>query len=91
MVINYAPQELKGAAKSWQSCVAMNPQDMNACIQLGVIFYYLGKFKDAIAQYQKAMDLDSNLAEPYYFLGLVVSEQGEMERAISYCSYSHPN
>jgi len=50
--------------------------------QLGVAYWTQGKLEQAIAQYQKAIQIDPNFAQAHYNLGNVYKNQGQLEQAI---------
>lgn len=45
--------------------------------------YEQGQFEDAIAAYQKAINLDSSNANAYFNLAIALQQQGQIEPAIA--------
>ncbi len=50
--------------------------------QLGITYYKEGEFDKAIERLKEAIELDPNIAEAYYYLGLVYEAKGIDEEAI---------
>lgn len=61
-----------------------NPRDADAHYQLGLIYQKRRQFTEAIARFQKAIEIDPTEAEAQFQLGRIAREQGRFEDAIGY-------
>ena len=62
--------------------VSWQPNDPNAHFNLGVAYFKNSKFKEAIASYKKAIQLNLNDAGVFNNLGAAYIEQGDYKQAI---------
>jgi len=58
------------------------PKDTNIAFQLAVLYYRSEKFKQAKAEFIRAIALDDNFSNARYFLGLLYDWEGDKESAI---------
>ncbi len=58
------------------------PKDANIAFQLAVLYYRSEKFKQAKAEFIRAIVLDDNFSNARYFLGLLYDWEGDQESAI---------
>ena len=63
--------------------LAKNPQDVNALIDLGVIYRNTGENEKAVEQLSKAIELDPNREEIYYELSIIYQKAGQTKKAIN--------
>lgn len=63
--------------------IALDPNNPQQYIDLGGVYYQLGKFDDAIRQFQIAINLKQDYANAYYNLGHALEEKGEYAQALS--------
>ena len=58
-------------------------QDAQTFYENGYQFFSKGNYKEAEESYQKAIDLDSNFEDAYYWLGKVYRQTGQYDNAIT--------
>lgn len=68
--------------QSLEAEVASNPQNTNAWIQLGHVYFDSDQYHQAIAAYQKALSLNPNNADVLTDLGIMFRRTGQPEKAI---------
>jgi len=74
--------ELKKAAGELDAALKLKPGDAQVTCNLGNVRLLLGKFKEAVGLYQKALELDQKLGGRVYAnVGLAYYCYGEMEKA----------
>lgn len=61
-----------------------NPRDADAHYQLGLIYQQRRQYTEAIARFQKAIEIDPTEAEAQFQLGRIANEQGRFDDAIGY-------
>ena len=59
----------------------MNPLDVDAISGRGDSYHMIGQFNQAIKDYSRAIELDSDSAEAYYQRGLSYEQIGEDQKA----------
>ena len=64
-----------------QRAIAANPKLPEAHLQLGNLTADQGKFAEAIPEYQRALELDSDLADAHYRLAQAYVRTGQKDRA----------
>jgi len=71
--------------------VEINPADPDGHYNLGVCLVNLGNGEEALAQFQKAVELKPDYAEAYFQLGSLYISQNKTQEAISslekFCSW----
>ena len=75
-----------------QQVVALNPNNVSALLELGIIEGKMGKEKDALPRYMKALEIarakygenHSDVATCYNCIGIVHNNLGEYEKALEY-------
>lgn len=65
-----------------QQAIILDPTNPNLYINQGGIYYQLGKWDDAIRQFQIAINLKPDLANAYYNLGHALEQKGDLENAL---------
>lgn len=73
---NRAIEEMKRALE-------LDPLSVVFNVDLGVAYYYDGRYQEGIAQTRKALDLDPNAYYAYYNLGELLEESGDLPGAIA--------
>ena len=63
-----------------------NPRDADAHYQLGLMYQKRRQFAEAIARFQRAVEIDPKEPEPHFQLGCIAREQGRFEDAIRHLS-----
>jgi tetratricopeptide (TPR) repeat protein len=61
-----------------------NPRDADAHYQLGLIYQQRRQYSEAIARFQKAIEIDPAEADAQFQLGRIAREQGRFDEAIRY-------
>jgi tetratricopeptide (TPR) repeat protein len=61
-----------------------NPRDADAHYQLGLIYQHRRQYTEAIARFQKAIEIDPTEAEAQFQLGRIANEQGRFDDAIRF-------
>ena len=61
---------------------AVAAQNASAYVNLGFSYYKLGKYDDAVEQFEKALALDKDLQNVYGLLGSAFFQMGDMDKAI---------
>ena len=65
----------------FSSCVNKE-EEINKEIKQGVKVLYIGKHTEAIAHFERALELDSTKAEAYLYLSRAYSNQGKYDKAM---------
>jgi tetratricopeptide (TPR) repeat protein len=63
---------------------ATNPRDADAHYQLGLVYQQRRQYTEAIARFQKAIEIDPSEPDAQFQLGRIAREQGRFEDAIRY-------
>jgi tetratricopeptide (TPR) repeat protein len=61
-----------------------NPRDADAHYQLGLIYQQRRQYTEAIARFEKAIEIDPSEADAQFQLGRIAREQGRFDDAIRY-------
>jgi Tfp pilus assembly protein PilF len=61
-----------------------NPRDADAHYQLGLIYQQRRQYTEAIARFQKAIEIDPTEADAQFQLGRIANEQGRFDDAIKF-------
>ena len=61
-----------------------NPRDADAHYQLGLVYQKRRQYSEAIARFQKAIEIDPTEAEAQFQLGRIAREQGRFDDAIHF-------
>ena len=79
-----ASADFRAAANAYQGAAAIEPSIPELWADLGLMEHQLGSYQDAIANFQKALLLNSNLLVPNLFLGIDLLEEKHYEEALPY-------
>jgi TolB-like protein/Tfp pilus assembly protein PilF len=71
------------AIAEMKRALELDPLSVVFSVDLGVAYYFDGRYQEGIAQTRKAIDLDPNAYYPYYNLGELLEESGDFPGAIS--------
>jgi len=71
--------DLKQIDSLLRSAIALDPKLAEAHLQLGNLNSDQGKFKEAIPEYQRALELNSDLADAHYRLGQAYVRTGQRD------------
>jgi len=75
------PESRGAAMDAYQHVLAINPQHIDALINLGMLAYEEGQLEKAMTCFQRAVDLDKENAIAQFNLGSVLEELGQLERS----------
>jgi len=73
------PESREAAMDAYQRVLEINPQHIDALINLGMLAYEEGQLEKAMACFQQAVDLDKENAIAQFNLGSVLEELGQLE------------
>ena len=74
-------EAVKMSAKAAELAGAAGGGDATSVFNMGVIYWNQGKGEEALAQFEKAIQLDPKMAEAYYQAGVASIGQGKMTEA----------
>jgi tetratricopeptide (TPR) repeat protein len=60
-----------------RASLQLNPRNAKAASTLGVIYFNLGQFDDALVQQKTALTLDANFANAHYGLAMIYQRRGD--------------
>ncbi len=73
------------AARFFYEAIKLNPNDAEAHFQMGIMFYYVKRNRDAaLAELKKAKELNSKDPDITYHLGYINAKEGRYDAAINY-------
>ena len=75
---------LPQAVETYRQIIDLQPEWVEAHINLGVALYQMGKTEEACAAFQAAVQLDPMNGISRYNLGCVLEEQGELDAAVNH-------
>lgn len=82
-VINYQQKDLSGAIEEYKKVIQLDPRNLEALNNLGVIYKDLGKYREAKEHFQKALAINPNSAKVHNNLGLIYYLRGDHGRALA--------
>ena len=68
----------------WRTTIQRNPDSWMARLNLGNLLVTKGKTDEAIGQFQRALQINTNDADIYYDLGNALLQKGDADEAITY-------
>ena len=71
------------AITCFKKAVAIDPNDSESLLNIGIAYSKKRKTKEAISYYQKTIAADPNSAEAHHHLGIAYNEKGNVDKAIS--------
>jgi cytochrome c-type biogenesis protein CcmH/NrfG len=78
------------AIPEWQKVVALDPNNVVARANLGVLLFFRGKYADAVPQLQDAINIQSDLWKVRSLLGLAEEHTGDVDDARNNLEASFP-
>jgi S1-C subfamily serine protease len=81
LVVVSSPVSWAGELEDAQARVRQNPNDAEAHNNLGIAFYYQGRYQEAIPSLKEAIRLNPNYAKAHYNLGSSYAELGQYQEA----------
>lgn len=73
----------KKAIEMFDNCLAIDYTDMEAYREKAIAFYNMGKYNDGVAVLNRAITLQNNFDEGYYWRGMCLEKIGKIEEAIA--------
>jgi tetratricopeptide (TPR) repeat protein len=67
----------------WTDTLAKNPNTWLGHCNLGVVLFQKGQVDDAVAQYQKALEINPNYVAAHYNLGNALFQKGQLDQALA--------
>ncbi len=67
----------------WEDTVGHRPGSARAENNLGLAYYHLGRFDEAIARFRESLRLDPSVANTHYNLGLALMNSGHLAEAVA--------
>ena len=64
-----------------KTAIQINPKHAAAALQLGILHFEQGAYSEAISDYRKALDIDSQMEEAHYRLAQAYRQIGDSEKA----------
>jgi Tfp pilus assembly protein PilF len=80
----FAGKNYSAAQTEFERTIQLDPNNMQAYLRLGKVFEVTGQNHPAIAQYQKALDLQAKHAPLATLVGNLYLEEGDLETARKY-------
>jgi tetratricopeptide (TPR) repeat protein len=79
------------ALKAFDTAVRIKPDDPELWVNLGNALANMKRLSDAVAAYQRALEVDTHNWAAAYRCGVIFYESGGFEQALSPCSIDAPN
>lgn len=79
-----AAGDFASAATEFEAAVALEPANVSARSNLGVVYYRLGRLDEAIEQWQQAIEIAPTDADLYSNLAAAYVQKGELEVALEH-------
>jgi tetratricopeptide (TPR) repeat protein len=76
--------DIAAATQTYQKYVQMKPQDPMGHLALAFALYEGARYEEALAALQTCRELNPELLEPLYYLGMIALNRGEMGKAMDY-------
>ena len=70
------------AIRFFKKAIAINPNDLESYVNIGLLYSKEGNTKEAISYYEKAIAIDADFTKAHYNLGTVYAEKGKLDKAI---------
>ena len=74
--------EKEKAMEGYRKIIEMDPMNVEAHINLGVIYKDMGKLEQAVKEFQRVLSMNPQQEKAYNNLGIIFYLQGNLERAI---------
>ncbi len=78
------PQQLEHAVMRYKEVLKDDPENVNALMELGAVYYSAQRFDEAKASFQKVVELDGKHVDAYTQLGNVCYDSNKPKEAIEY-------
>jgi hypothetical protein len=83
--IGFSLRQRQGFRRSMEAAT-INPRDASAHYQLGLIYQYRHQYTEAIARFQKAVEIAHDETDAHFQLGRIAREQNRLQDAINHFS-----
>lgn len=81
--VYFATNKTRLSKETLEATVKKFPDNTEALLKLGELFYLVRQYENAITHINKALKVDENMANAYYLKGSVFKEMGDTSKAIS--------
>jgi tetratricopeptide (TPR) repeat protein len=81
LALEEAGAPIREVIEAYRKAVELNPHAAGALVNLGTIYYHMGKLADAEAHYQAAVKADPRYPLAHFNAGNLYDERGELDRA----------
>jgi len=81
--IGFSLRQRQGFRRSMEAAT-INPRDASAHYQLGLIYQYRRQYAEAIARFQKAVEIAHDETDAHFQLGRIAREQNRLQEAINH-------
>lgn len=81
--VYFATNKTRLSKETLETTVKKFPDNTEALLKLGELFYLVRQYENAITHINKALKVDENMANAYYLKGSVFKEMGDTSKAIS--------
>jgi tetratricopeptide (TPR) repeat protein len=81
--VYFANNKTRYSKETLEATVKKFPDNTEALLKLGELFYLVRQYENAITHINKALKVDENMANAYYLKGSVFKEMGDTGKAIS--------
>jgi len=85
----YRKKRYEEAAREYQQCVDLNPEDFEASLGIGYCFYNLQRYEEAVAALEKARLLRPDSHNGNLWLGLSLTRLGRFKEAVAPFERAH--
>jgi tetratricopeptide (TPR) repeat protein len=68
--------------KVYTKAIVLAPQDGELRTDLGLVYFNIGSYAEAIKAFRQALDIDPHTARAHYCLGLVYLDLGDTNMAL---------
>lgn len=81
--VYFAFNKTRASKETLEKTVNKFPENTDAHLKLAELFYLVRQYEPAIAEINKALKVNENIAKAYYLKGCVFKEMGDTSKAIS--------
>lgn len=81
-VTSHKNKDMVAAIEAYKKVIQLDPKNLEAINNLGVVYKDMGRADEAIEQYQKALSINPNFAKAHNNLGVAYFMKGEYIKAI---------
>ncbi len=81
--ISFQGLQIAKAVKSFESAVALNPENIDAHLKFSELLLYLKAYPRSLKEANEALRIDKNIAKAYFIKGFAYKETGDTSKAIS--------